>query len=225
MIQVDHIISAVRVILQDPTAVRWTDAELAMWLNAGVRDVVALRPDIAADYRDVPLVAGFSQKLPNDCTRLLDVVINTGGATKTTVVPITRRVLDVQFPNWANEPASAVTKHIIYDERSPTSFFVYPPAVAGNKLMMLCSITPAPVEAQGAVTAPGQTINMPVRMMNSLIEYVLYRAFSKDAEDENYVSRAAAHLALFKGALADDAAVAVAASVQEGGRPTVAPRQ
>lgn len=214
-IAVDTVITAARTVLQDPNKVRWTDAELVAWLNGGLRDISTLRPDIMAEYVEVPLTNGLMQELPAACVRIMDVINNTA-APRTAVVQISRSLLDLQFPNWASTAPNAVTKHVIYDERIPKRFMVFPPAVTGHSLLMLCSMVPTEVELVSGTFVLGATISLPTRYTNALIDYVLFRAFSKDAEDENYVARSTAHYNLFKSALADEAQIGKAASTKAG---------
>ena len=215
-IPVSEVISTARIILQDPNKVRWTDAELVAWLNAALRDVSTLRPDLTAQYREILLVDGYLQALPADCTRIMDMVHNTDPA-MTAVIPVSRRVLDLQFPTWASGALNALTKHIIYDERVPRQFMVLPPAIAGNKLFALCGVNTTPVTLVNGAVSETSFVDLPERLMNALIDYVLFRAFSKDAEDANYVERAKAHYDLFKSALAADAEISKAATAAATG--------
>jgi ribosomal protein S13 len=135
-----------------------------------------------------------STKIGDLSEELLDVVRNVTTVTGTTpadqvvTVPgrsvriVDREVLDTQDPYWHTNTASAEIKHFIYDNRIPTVFYVFPPSTAGAKLEVVYSVAPTDV------TAAGNTLSISDIYQDVVLNYVLYRAYSKDAE---YASNAA----------------------------------
>ena len=188
-------------ILQDTTNVRWALAELLRYLNDGRRELAIHRPDIYSFSALLPLVAGTKQAIPSDGNRFLDAVRNvTSGGTVGRAVRITEReILDATLPDWHTETATTVLKHFMFDERSPKIFYVYPPAVAAHQLEIVYSKSPVDIliENVGSSSAlTGEDI-----YSGTLLDYMLYRAFSKDSEYAGNLQRAGVHYQMFAGSL------------------------
>jgi ABC-type proline/glycine betaine transport system substrate-binding protein len=135
------------------------------------------------------------------------------GANGTTPGAAIRKVpmslLDAQRPNWHADPQSATIKEFMYDSRTPLVFYVYPPATANTQVELVYAKPPTNVAAAANV------INIDDGYANALLDYMLYRAYSKDTEDSNNEARAAAAYAAFKEGLgfkAQSDATAVAAA-------------
>lgn len=167
------IISSVRVVLNDGAGVYWTDSEMLGWVNDAQLVVAVVRPDSVSDTADVTLVAGSKQSLPTDGIRLLDIVRNTGGRA---VRLIERETLDLFDPSWHTGTASSTVKHYVYDNRVPMTFYVYPPATAGSSVEMTYSKMPTPA------TSASSALTIPEIYKDIMVNYVLFRAYSKDAE-------------------------------------------
>lgn len=166
------IIDRAQIILQDTTAIRWTEDELLGWLNDGQREIASLRPDASAVAAAFTTVAGTKQTLPANATALLDVVRTVGGSA---VRKVPQAILDAQRPGWHSE-SSGAAKHFCYDPRTPKVFYLYPPSAGAVQLDIKYQAPPADVAAIGAV------INIDDAYMTALIDYVLFRAYSKDAD-------------------------------------------
>lgn len=195
------ITSRARILLNDIDATRWVDSELIKWINDAQKLVAMVRPDASVATYVMSLIAGTKQRIPDGSIsgvgsgfRLLDVVRNvttvTGTTTANQVVTaagrsvriVDREVLDTQDPYWHTAAGSAEIKHFIYDNRSPTLFYVYPPATTSAKLEIVYSV--APTDA----TALTDTLSISDIYQDVILNYVMYRAYSKDAE---YASNAA----------------------------------
>ena len=188
------ITSRARLLLNDIDATRWVDSELFKWINDAQKLVAMVRPDASVATFVMTLIAGTRQTIPSGGFRLLDIVRNvvavTGNTPSTQVVTtpgrsvriVDREVLDTQDPYWHTATGSAEIKHFIYDNRSPTLFYVYPPATTSAKLEVVYSVAPADV------AAAGDTLSISDIYQDVVLNYVLYRAYSKDAE---YASNAA----------------------------------
>lgn len=188
-------------ILQDTTNVRWPAAELIRYLNDGQRQIVLNVPDASITNSTLALAAGTKQTLPSGGIRLIDVVRNVSG---NAIRIIDRDILDTQIPGWHNETAAA-TKHYIFDPRDPTHFYVYPPATSASpQVEIIYSSSPSDAVSGGSITLADV-------YANALLDYVLYRAYSKDAEYAGDSGRAAAAYSSFLQSLGNkvqvDAAV------------------
>lgn len=191
------IIDKAQLVLQDSAAVRWTEAELLGWLNDGQREIVALRPDARSVIGTVTLVAGTLQTIPSTGYQLLDVLRNMGSSGTTpgrAIRQVPAELLDSQLPTWHTSTSSDTTVHYVYDARVPKRFYVWPPANAGQKLEISYSTFPTDVAANAA-------IDLDDIYANPLMDYILYRAFSKDFEQAGTADKAAAARQSFENSL------------------------
>lgn len=172
-ITAQSIVDKAQIVLQDTTAIRWPEDELLGWLNDGQREVAVLRPDSSTVTATLTLVAGTRQTLPAAATALVDIPRNTSGAA---VRKVPREILDAQRPGWHTETQVSAIKHFCYDPRTPREFYVYPPAQSGAQVEGKYQAPPA------AVGSIGGTITIDDVYANALLDYILFRAYSKDAE-------------------------------------------
>lgn len=190
--------------IQDTTSVRWPINELVRYLNDGQREVVLYRPDSMVTNASITLVAGAKQTLPSNGSKLIDIVRNTSSP-KRSVRLTDRHILDSQTPSWYNLTGVTEVLHYMYDPRDPRLFYVYPPAAAsGASVEVVYSAYPTDITepADGAVyTAVSGNISLPDIYGNILADYILYRAYTKDAEFVGNAARAQAHYGAFQAAL------------------------
>lgn len=191
------IIGRARIVLNDADGIRWLDSELFGWINDGQRAIAVVRPDSSAANSPVVLVAGTRQTLPTDGLRLLDVVRNLGadGSGGRVVRHVDRDVLDTQNVNWHSEAGSITIKNYVYDNRDPKTFYVYPPAANGARLEVIYSKSPTDVTSLSSPLAIADIYADP------LLNYVLYRAYSKDADFAQNAQLSATYLQIFQGML------------------------
>ncbi len=194
-----EVINKVQIVLQDTTGVRWPDStELLGWLNDGQREVLIYKPNAYVKNESVTLVAGTKQSLPASGIQLIDVPRNMGanGSTPGRAIRIvTREILDAQNPDWHTMPAAAVTKHYTYSPFDPKHFYNYPPATGSTQVEVIYSAAPEDV---GSLST---AITLDDIYQNVLVDYVLYRAYSKDTDYAANPERAAACQAAYIAAL------------------------
>ena len=201
-------------ILQDNGCVGWTVGELVRWLNDGQLEICVARPDARTVFGSVALAAGDTrQVLPAGATKLMDVVRNTANG-KLAIRMIDREQLDEQLPGWHGATSAAVIRHAMFDARDPTTFWVHPPAAAGASVDALYGVLPTDIAepASGDYSAVVGSISVRDIFKNALLDYVLYRAYSKDSDETGNGARAVAHFQAFKTALGDEVQATVAAS-------------
>lgn len=196
---VDSILDRAAVILQDVTSVRWVPSELLDWFNDGQREVVLIRPAASVTNTSVALIGGSTkQTLPSDGVMLIDVPRNmgAGGATPGPAIRMcSREILDAQRPDWHSDANSlGYVQHFVYDPRDPKTYWVYPKAPNPWYVQLAYSAAPAAV-------AIGGVISIDDIYANALLDYVLYRAYSKDAEYVGNAQRAVGHYAAFQNSL------------------------
>ena len=181
-------------IAQDEAAVTWREDQGLEWLNDAQRAVAIVRPDSSVLSGPMLLVAGTEQKISGH--RLMAVTHNLGddGSTPGRAIRLVERgVKDDHDPNWHTETPGTVIKEYIYDERVPDTFHTSPPVAAGQSVYIHVdqSVTPADV------AAVGNPITLADNYGPALIEWVIYRFFSRDAEEVPDLQRAAAHFQAF----------------------------
>ena len=200
-VTVQSVIDRVQATLQDTTGVRWpVVSELVLWVNDAQREIALLKPDASAKNETITLATGTKQTIPANGNRLLRVVRNmsaaTNGTGKRSVRLVSREILDAQTPNWHDPTVTgdaahtSIVKHYIYDEQNPRNFYVYPGVSGNSYLEIVYSANPA------AVTQ-SDNLDVPDIYANSVMNYVLYMAYMKDAEYAGNSQRAANHYQLF----------------------------
>ena len=199
-IQVNAIISRAATLIQDATNVRWPLAELLDWLNDGQREIVLLKPQSSVKNISVQLTANSTkQALPADGIMLIDVLRNmgpTGSTPGAAIRVVTREVLDAQIPTWHSDANKAgVVMHFMFDARDPKNYYVYPKAPAEAAYVeLIYSASPTNCTA-------GDVIQIDDIYGNALLDYVLYRAYSKDADYAQNANLAVGHYTAFSNSL------------------------
>lgn len=174
----DIINDRVRVTLIDRDGVRWSDEELMSYLNDGINETVRLMPRSYSTSRSVPLVSGTLQSLPEDGITFIDIIANSDadGNPGRAIRMIDRGILDVENPDWHLATGVSVVKHAMFDDRNPQQFMVHPPSDGTGHVRLTMSIEP-PVITSLEDVIPLESTWTPV-----LVNYVLHRAYAKDAE-------------------------------------------
>lgn len=190
--------------LQDTTSVRWPIAELVRYLNDGQREILVYRPDALNVTSTLTLATGARQTLPANGAKLLDVIRNTSG-TKRAVRQVDKQVLDAQVPAWQSMTAASEIVHFMYDARDPRTFYVYPPATSSASLEIVYAKYPTDITEPAADGAIWSDVTGDISLAdtygNALADYVLARAYSKDADYTANLQRAAGHYNTFANAL------------------------
>lgn len=207
--------------MHDPAGAnaRWTDDELALWITDGQRTIAVRKPDSVAINATYACVAGSKQSIAGMTPpgrRLLDIVQAT--ATGRPVRLVDRETLDTYHVGWHKRTAG-VPRNYVYDNRDPRTFYVEPPAVLNTALEIIYSPEPPTVLAAGL----GNDLLLDDLWSGTLLNYVLFRAYAKDAEDSHNAGLAAAYAAAFDGDLGGKARADVLFSPDmnnPGGAPT-----
>lgn len=203
-IDAQAIIRKAQIDLLDEAGTRWPARELVSHLNDAVRALVVARPDITTTTTAVALVAGARQALPAEAAVLVDIPCNTAGK-KRSISKVDQLLLDRTVPGWQGMPQALEVEHFMHDLREPRAFLVYPPARVGTQVDLTWSARLQPItEPSGATWAQvSGGIELSEDWATALLNYVLYRAYSKDAEYGGNAQLAAANLQLFKAELSE----------------------
>lgn len=196
--KVVDIIRRAQIILLDETSKRWPNEELLNWYNDAIRQIVIIRPDASTMRYYHTCTNETRQELDADDIRLIEITHNRDGGV---IHSISREILDAHFPNWhADQTAHSAVQYFAYDERYPRTFYLYPRPTAGIEIEIVTSRLPAP-----AVIADFQTDTTVISLhdiyTNPVIDYLLFRAFSKDSK-EGSANKANNHYQLFKDSIA-----------------------
>jgi hypothetical protein len=176
-ILVSDLLSRLDNLMSDDDRIRWDVDERIRWFNDAGKEIVLRRPSARAVTQIMDLADGTAQAAPVGAAQVLDVVRNITAAGKASraITLVDRHAMDRADPNWHDDDAD-VTQHYMIDERSPTSFYVWPPAVEGALVEVLLSVPPPEVfEAT-------DRIDLRPEFINAIINWALYRCHSKDSE-------------------------------------------
>lgn len=193
-ITAQSIISKASTLLLDAGNTRWTKAELLGWINDAQRQIVLLQPNATNKVSTIKLAAGTRQSIPSDGWTLLNVVryMGTDGLRAGRAVRlVSQQVMDAYTPNWHAATPSVVPQSYIFDQQDQTAFYVYPPNT-GNGYVQI-NYSPEPVD----LTLETQVIGVRDIFQTAILDYVMYRACSKDAEYAPGLALASGYLQTF----------------------------
>lgn len=156
MIDVSDHLDACRLTLMDAAKRSWSDAELLECTNDSVALACSLAPDLYVVTDDAhPLEVGVRQQLPDGGLVLIDAPYNGEGSAVT--LQAQAEIARVH-PGWAAAPSTAAVSFVMYDQRSPLTFMVYPPASSGATLAIVYGATPEPAaDASDQIPLPSWT--------------------------------------------------------------------
>jgi len=193
-------------VLQDPTFVRWTRVHHQRNLNEGYRALFIMRPDVGMTTGTFTCAAGYRQiltKTPGGfptAQRLRSVVRNVAtGSTKQAVQLVPQAALDTQRPGWTDEAQALSIQLYCYDLLLPQQFLVYPPALATAQLEVVYDALPTQhaLTEEQLTTDTTTAISVDDIYSGPLLDFMLYRAFTTDAEYAANAERAQQHLNAF----------------------------
>lgn len=199
-------------IMLDETGVRWPLPELCMWLNDAQREVVLQKPNALSRTVVMQLEQGTYQALPGGYLKLLRVVRNITAETPfrqggRAVRIVSREILDTQSPSWHDgsvTPFKRAVKHVCFDEQDQRAFYVYPGNDGTGAVELVVSVLPAVVKATGdelEIDSYRVPLDLPEVYTNALLDFILYRAYAKDAQFAGSAERAVLHYQQFANSL------------------------
>ena len=196
------ILDKASILLNDSGVTRWTVSELLGWLNDAQLEVATLVPNSNTVTSSILLQAGSIQGTPSNAIRIIEFIRNTGadGVTPGNAIrQIERKSLDRYLPNWSNDTPATAVVHAMYDaEDNNTVFYVWPPQTSVPRYIEInYSVIPATI----ANATAGTKITIADYYANALLDYILYRAFAKDADSANQAARSLGHYKQFADAI------------------------
>lgn len=195
--QASDILASARILLTDPDGIRWTDDVLLRWLNSGQRQICAVRPDAKSVRADVALAPGVEQTVPANGWKFLTALhnINPDGSRGRVLTLVTRDELNAIDVSWPAASGQAVQRHYTTDEDSPRVFEVWPPATSASKLRITYAALPTDCSSGAS------PIDISDVYEGALVDWICYRAYGPDSDDQQDAARAASHLTAFMTAL------------------------
>lgn len=189
---VDYVVERVASLLQDTGHVRWTLPDLTNYLNEAQVAITRKVPPAYVTTESLTLVEGTKQTLPASGTLLQDIVRNYPGGSPG---PVIRRVdMDIQNatdPDWHTATAAVTVESYLYEPADPYVFWVSPPQTS----------IPTDVQVAYASVPPiidiGDNVSLGDEYTNAILEFMLHRAYSRDAEYAGPEGRSETHLAKF----------------------------
>ena len=108
---------------------------------------------------------------------------------------ISREIIDNFNPNWHTATATAEVRNYMYSNQDQLAFYVYPPNTGTQQIEINYSAQPTDL------TSETQVIPIFDVFQSALVDYILYRACSKDAEYAPGVQLAQTYMATFVAAV------------------------
>lgn len=211
------VLSRCAIILNDETSARWPLAELLGWLNDGVREISLQKPSAATETAQIDMTAGTKQALPGQYHSLVSVIRNV--ASGMAITPASRDLIDRQIPGWHDarivRPCKDVV-HIIDDNTEPQTFYVVPGNDGTGRIEVVAARNVAPIvvpQQPEIIVSYSATVELNDIWQNALVDYILYRALSKDIAIPGVGDRAVAHYQQFAAAVGIKAQGEVALNV------------
>ncbi|ARZ00537.1 hypothetical protein AXW37_06420 [Yersinia ruckeri] len=190
MITIAEIIGRVNTQLKDTAWLRWPLAELCADYNDAVRAVILARPDAGATTEILTSVIGTRQQLPEGAIRLIEMVkLQDGRALR----PVPRDVLDCQYPDW--HQMTGPVECYIYNESVPKTYYLFPGPDRAQHIEAVVARIPPPV----MITHLKDRTPVPIDELyvNPLVDWILFRAFSKDGDAGANLNLAMQHYQAF----------------------------
>lgn len=172
-IKTKSLLNRIIALLNDEEHERWPEDELLEWLNDGQRIIARETTDGNVVRANITAVVGTVQSIPAAGFRLIDVVKDT--ATGSDIKHADYDSLGAYNRTW-RQSSSGVAELYFFNESRPKEFEVFPPQGGGELIEILYTAIPDNTTVSGE-------INIDDIYADSLVDYVVYRALSKDTED------------------------------------------
>lgn len=209
---VGRILSRAQTVIQDTLGTFWPREELLDWFNDARRAILTHKPSAGAQNVVLPLVQGSYQPLAPDVVALLRIYRNVEAVGTGEVPPADRRpgrvvriverhAMDSQLPNWHEAAATTQVDHYMVDSDDPHTFYVYPPNDGTGKVEALVAFAMEELALTDEDDPLDMDTGFPDVYGNAILDFVLYRAYLKNANFAGSLERATAHYNMFAQAL------------------------
>lgn len=215
-------------LLQDPDHVRWPTTEHLLWINDGIRELITMKPSLGTQTVPMNMVEGTLQTLADDHIALIRVNRNIPPSPASTVqsravTTVDRTLLDQTVPGWHDSavfPFTDQVSHVIDGFHDQDTFHVFPGNTGAGVIEVVVSTIPddmdpptADPEIRASYTDSAFDIDLDKIWLNALVNYVLFKAYTKDMVFQGNAQRAVAHKQMFDAALGIKTQTEAAANV------------
>lgn len=184
-----EIITEVRRVIHDEKGppYRWSDDELIAYLNAGTRQTVTLVPEAntVETIGDTLTSRVARQSLPTGGIKFIKVARNyadDGVTPQGSVRYVEKDSLDTYEPDWeyvsTKVDGDNYFDHFCHDASEKGVYYLYPAPAADNKRFALV-YSAAPTK----LFESGEAFPMGDEYFNAVVQYVIYRALTKESRD------------------------------------------
>ncbi len=197
---------------------RWPVPELLGYLSEAINAVVQAKPSLFSTVVQLSLAPGSTQRLPDEYSKLIDIHfnINSDGSEGPNVLPGVYALQQAfQKPNC---PSDALVEVYSAYPGSDRFYWVDPPIPRGMTYIpmveALVMLAPTPItSANQPVLFPGGSTQL---YQGALVDWMLYRCFSKDMESATSAQNAQEHFKAFQTYLGMSAVTSPAAKKSSG---------
>lgn len=215
-IPASSVLERVGELLNDEDADRWTLPDRLGWLHAGLMEILIHKPSALGKSVVLPVQYGTRQPLPDNAAGLIRIVRNITSADGEAreggrvIRTVSRVEFDAGMPDWHNSIEHGLTKEVgtaIVDVvAEPLAWYCYPPNTGFGRVEAVLAIRPAPFPVPSInpnLIDPYRAIEVDIaaEYQGALVDYILYRCYSKEAEFAGSAQRAQGHYAAFANAL------------------------
>lgn len=176
---------------------RWPRKVMMEYLNQGLKEIAAYRPDAFSREIVSTLQPGSRQTV--DAAGTIQSVYSGGKELNKTDMGILRAFSAYSVcppvPRLVHGKLEFALRSMSVDENSPGVFFVSPPVPAGVSVEVSVQIVGEPPEY--ALSDWNKPIGMQAKYVNNLIDYIMARAYKRDAESQVSESKSQRLFSLF----------------------------
>jgi hypothetical protein len=228
IITVAEILERADILLQD-NSIRWGQAEKINWINEAYRSIVLIRPDANMKTAGFLTFSGTKQVLTKshlridgevateEPVRLHSVVRNIASGKQ--IRHIHQRVLDDQVIDWHAGSGVSATQFYCHDPVNPKVFYLYPAAALDHNVEVVYTAVPK-FHDINTNTPASLTLSIDDVFAPVILDAMLYRCYSKDAEYTANAERAQQHYQAFTTALTNNVQATLGVIPVDDGNPT-----
>lgn len=180
----------------------WSQADLLSYAVEGLAVLVSLRPDAFVTVEEIELTAGSRQTIPDEYDALVGIVagLNESGseagpvvATDDTFAHLAPSQCGPDSGDCGTNGEPVVVKSYSVFQQSQRHFTVSPPVPAGKTAKVMARLVKAPP----CQLAASDCLPVALKFHPALVDWIVYRAFSKDIESAFALEASARHYRWF----------------------------
>lgn len=163
-------------LLNDVARVHWTIDELVGWVNSAQMEIMKRNRGATSERKTFTMTAAAKslQTIPVDCFYLLTLERVVDGPA---LREVNKATLDAR-PNWTTQ--TGVPKYYAYNDDVPNVFYINPAPTQDTQVEGIFAIRPTVITAVDKAAVGNLTVLDIYK--DDVLNYVMYRAFSKDSE-------------------------------------------